>query len=311
MARTSLLLVIGLVFWGLALLGLVYSPEREVPEERSQTTERVPGDTLQPPVTCAPPGGWTARVVQPGETLGSIALEAGITVQELAAANCQISNPDRIAVGQEIYLPPASPRTAQPAPTSSPPAYMVEADWPVRIETERSSTIRVSLMRGAEGLVPTVEFPAATAALSTPVPAGTREAGPRNASGNEYEAYAMARLEGTAFDIELASAEVQSLTEPRVSWIWNIRSEEPGPHSLDGYIEIEWRPVDGAGGSEKRQIWSFHLDVEVVQPALLGEPVHVFSLVSGFIGSVLSIPWLYEVYNRRRTQQRRKGRKRP
>ena len=310
--RTSLLLAIGLVFLGLALLGLVYPSEREVPEERSHTTERIPGGTVQPPpVTCVTPTGWTARAVQPGETLGIIALEAGITVQELVAANCQISNPDRIAVGQEIYLPPASARTAQPTPTSVPQPYMVEAEWPVRIKTERSSTIRVSLVRGVDGLVPTVEIAGTTVALSTPIPVGTPETGTRSASGNGYEAYASAHLEGTSFDIQPASPEVQSLTEPRVNWTWNIQSEEPGPQSVDGYIEIEWRPVDGAGGSEKHQIWSFHLDIEVARPSFFRDQVNVFSLVSGFIGTVLSIPWLYEVYNKRRTQQRRKSRKYP
>ena len=309
MARTSLLLVIGLVFWGIALLGFVLPPEPEGPEERGHTTEHIPGGTVQPPVTCALPAGWIAHIVQPGETVGMIALEAGITVQELVAANCQIGNANLIHPGQEIYVPPTSPVTAQPSPTSLPQPYMVEAEWPVRIETERSSTIRVSLIRGTEGLVPTVEIQGNTAPLSTPIPLGTVEAELRNAFGNEYEADAIARLEGTSFDIQLASPEVQSLEEPRVSWLWNIRSDDPGPQSIDGYIEIEWKPVDGVGRSEKRQIWSFHLDIEVVQPGLFRGQVNVLSLVSGVIGSGLSIPWLYEVYNKRRTRRRRKGRK--
>lgn len=309
MARTSLLLAIGLVFWGLALLGLAYPPGPQVAEERSRTMEPIPGGTLQPPVGCVSPGGWTARVVQPGDTLGKLALEAGLTVRELVAANCQIGNANLIYVGQTIYLPPASPGTAQPDPTSSPRPYMVESEWPVRIGTKRSSTIRVSLMTGTEGLVPTVEIQGNTAALSTPIPVGTAEAELRSAFGNEYEPYATARLEGTSFDIELASPEVQSLSEPRLSWIWNISSEDPGPQSIDGYIEIEWKPVDGAKRSEKRQVWSFHLDIEVVQPLFVRGQVNVLSLVSGVIGSGLSLPWLYDAYNRRRSQQRRRGRK--
>ncbi|HEX5808482.1 MAG TPA: LysM domain-containing protein [Anaerolineales bacterium] len=309
LARTSLLLVIGLVFWGLALLGLAYPPEPENLEERSHTMEPIPGGTLQPPVTCVSPAGWTARVVQPGDTLGSLALEAGITVRELVAANCQIGNANLIYPGQEVYLPPASAGTAQPRPTSSPQPYSAEAEWPVRLETKRSSTIRVSLVRGAEGLVPTVEIQGNTAAVSTPVAVGTVEAELRNAFGSEYEPYATVRLEGTSFDMELASPAVQSLSEPRLSWIWNITSEDPGPQSIDGYIEIEWKPVDGAKKSEKRQIWSFHLDIEVVQPSLFSGQVNVFSLVSGFIGTGLSLPWLYDVYNRRRSQQRRRARK--
>lgn len=256
------------------------------------------------------PVGWTAHVVQPGETLGSIALEAGISTGELTAANCRIGNANLIYAGQEIYLPPTSPVTPQPEPTLSSPPYVVEAEWPVRIDTRHSSTIRVSFMRTADGLVPTVEIQGNTAALSTPIPVGTLEAGMRNAFGDEYEAYAIARLEGTSFDIKLASPEVQSLAEPQVSWVWNIRSEDPGPQSIDGYIEVEWRPSGSGGKSEKGQIWSFHLDIEVLQPLFIRGQVNVFSLVSGVIGSGLSLPWLYEVYNKRRTEQRRKGRPR-
>ncbi|HSL29112.1 MAG TPA: LysM domain-containing protein [Anaerolineales bacterium] len=309
MARTSLLLLIGLVFWGLALFALAYPSEPEAPEERSHTMERIPGGTLQPPVTCVLPTGWTARVVEPGDTLGSLALEAGMTVRELVAANCQIGNANLIYAGQEVYLPPSSAGTAQPRPTPSPQPYTVEAEWPLRLETKRSSTIRVSLMRGADGLVPAVEIQGSPAALSTPVAVGTIESEKRSASGDAYEPYVTARLEGTAFDIELASPEMQSLREPRLSWIWNIRSEDPGPQSIDGYIEIEWKPVDGAKRSEKHQIWSFHLDMEVVRPSLFRGQVNVFSVVSGFLGSGLSLPWLYDVYNKRRTQQRRRARK--
>ena len=308
MARTSLLLAIGLVFWGGALLGLAYPSGPQGPEQRNQTTEQIPGGTVQPPVTCMSPVGWRAHVVQPGETLGSIALEAGINVRELAAANCQIGNANLIYAGQEIYLPPTPPVTPRPSPTLSAPPYVVEAEWPVWIDTRRSSTIRVSFMRTADGLVPTVEIRGNTAALSTPIPVGTSVAGLRNAFGDEYEAYAIARLEGTSFDIQLASPEVQSLAEPQVSWVWNIGSEDPGRQSIDGYIEVEWRPRDGGGKSEKRQIWSFHLDIEVRQPLFIRGQVNVLSLVSGAIGSGLSLPWLYEVYNKRRTEQRRKGR---
>jgi len=311
LARTSLLLTIGLLFWGVALLGLAYPSGPQGPEQRNQTTEQIPGGTVQPPVSCTSPVGWTPHVVQPGETLGSIALEAGITTRELAAANCQIGNANLIYAGQEIYLPPTSPVTPGPAPTVSSPTYVVEAEWPVRIDTRRSSTIRVSLLRTADGLVPTVEIQGNTAALATPIPVGTLDAALRDAFGDEYEAYATARLQGTSFDIQLASPEVQSLAEPQVSWVWNVGSEDPGPQSIDGYIEVEWRPREGGGRSEKRQIWSFHLEIEVLQPLFIRGQVNVLSLVSGVIGSGLSLPWLYEVYNRRRTEQRRRGRPRP
>ena len=311
MARTSLLLAIGLVFLVIALLSLAYPSSREAPEERSQTTESVPGDALQPPATCAPPGGWTARLVQPGDTLGTLAAQARIPVQELIEANCQIADPDRIAIGQQIYLPPASAGRVPPSPTPLPRPFMAEVEWPAQMEIESSSTIRLTLIRGIEGLVPTLEIQAGTASLSTPVDVGTPEARPPGVAGGEYEPYAIARLAGTGLEVQPASPEEQSLTQPRVSWVWTIRPQDPGPHSLEGQVEVEWRPVGGAGAEETQQLWSFQVDVEVLQPPLLGGQVDVLSLLSGFTGFVLILPWLYELYNKRRTQRRRTGRTPP
>lgn len=44
------------------------------------------------------------HTVQRGETLASIAAKYGVTVQEIAAAN-DITNPNLIAVGQELFIP--------------------------------------------------------------------------------------------------------------------------------------------------------------------------------------------------------------
>jgi LysM repeat protein len=52
------------------------------------------------------PGGST-YVVQPGDTLGGIAMFYGIPLRTLLAANPQIWDPSLIYPGQVIYLPPA------------------------------------------------------------------------------------------------------------------------------------------------------------------------------------------------------------
>jgi LysM repeat protein len=50
-------------------------------------------------------------VVQPGETLGEIALRHGVTVDEIAAVN-DIDNPNLILAGQVLVIPEPSQRTA-------------------------------------------------------------------------------------------------------------------------------------------------------------------------------------------------------
>jgi LysM repeat protein len=85
----------------------------------NQTDVLTPGQTLVVPVagttttTTADPttettttvAGEQIHIVQAGENLFRIGLRYGFTVEELAAYN-GITNPDRIAVGQEIIIPP-------------------------------------------------------------------------------------------------------------------------------------------------------------------------------------------------------------
>lgn len=53
-------------------------------------------------------------VLQPGDTLGTIAKEYGVTVGELVSVN-QISNPDLVEVGQVIVIPAPSPQPSGPS----------------------------------------------------------------------------------------------------------------------------------------------------------------------------------------------------
>lgn len=76
--------------------------------------------TPQPTATPAPPVETITHVVQPGETLGQIAVRYGTTYQQIALLS-GITNPDLIYPGQVLTIrkastPPATPTT--PAPTT-------------------------------------------------------------------------------------------------------------------------------------------------------------------------------------------------
>lgn len=67
--------------------------------------------------SCPIPTDWVSYLVQPGDTLSQLAQRAGISLGDLATANC-LSNTNRILVGQTIYLPVFMP-TPAPLPTVS------------------------------------------------------------------------------------------------------------------------------------------------------------------------------------------------
>ena len=63
------------------------------------------------PIPC--PNGFI-YVVQPGDTLSSIAQKFGVSLAAILAANPQITNPDVIQVGQQICIPTAPPPPPPP-----------------------------------------------------------------------------------------------------------------------------------------------------------------------------------------------------
>lgn len=63
--------------------------------------------------------GTTTHVVQPGETLGAIARQYGVTVEAIAFAN-GITNPNLIFAGQVLVIPVTAPATPAPGQTPAP-----------------------------------------------------------------------------------------------------------------------------------------------------------------------------------------------
>lgn len=81
-----------------------------------------PGDAVRlPAATALPSRQDTVHTVRRGETLSGIAKAHGLTLAELLAANPQIRDPDRIAVGQAVNVPDgAKPLPTPPKGGSSP-----------------------------------------------------------------------------------------------------------------------------------------------------------------------------------------------
>jgi hypothetical protein len=209
-------------------------------------------------------------------------------------------------------LPPTEIPTTEP-PTNTPvPTTMIEVEWPKKMEIDRSDSIRVSLVRTTDQVfVPTIEIAGHTVIAASPIPVGTLEAPIEEAFGSAYKASAIASLAGTAFKISPVTTEYQSLEQPRIIWEWNIMPEKSGPQTINASIQVRWEPISGSGEPIQRPIWRARLDILVEKPLIATGQLNAFSLVSAFVGSMLSAPWLYERVKERREKRQKDEESKP
>lgn len=142
------------------------TPDELIEANCLEKSQLEPGSTLYVPaksepsaVPCGPPPGWVyTYVVQPGDTLFSISLRAGVSVGQLKEANCLKS--DNIRVGQKLAVPvPISP---PPAPTRTPVRIQPSPTSPPPTPTPLPPTATEAPRRTPEPPAPTLEVPTPT-----------------------------------------------------------------------------------------------------------------------------------------------------
>ena len=83
-------------------------PSASLPSAASAAPTAVPAPTAQ------------VYIIKSKDTLSRVARKFGITLEELLAANPQITKPDRISLGQEIIIPvPVTAPSANPSANPS------------------------------------------------------------------------------------------------------------------------------------------------------------------------------------------------
>ncbi len=131
------------------IIVLLPSPELSPTGTPSPTSRPKPSATPQPsPVPsvveeqCTPPPGWILYTVRSGDTLHSLSIRDGTSVDAIIAANCLTT--EDLSEGDLLHLP--SPPSPQPTPCSGPPRswerYTVQrGDTMFSLATGRGVTI--------------------------------------------------------------------------------------------------------------------------------------------------------------------------
>jgi LysM repeat protein len=92
-------------------------PSMPFPQPGSTATDTliplpIPTQTLSAPANCIPPSGWILIIVQPGESLSSLAARYQITPGQLEQANCLSTQ--NLSPGYGVFVPPQPTTTAVP-----------------------------------------------------------------------------------------------------------------------------------------------------------------------------------------------------
>lgn len=198
------------------------------------------------------------------------------------------------------------------SPTNTPVSVsleraLIEAEYPEKIEIGRSDWVRFTLIRTEQQTwVATVESTEHVAVVVTPQAVGTREAPLPMAFGTEYTTgCATAVLKGQAFNISDVTSGCQDLAQYKITWEWNIipKSDALGPQVINIRLEGQWENT-ATGATVQRELYSGRLEVEVTRP--ITGYINTASLVSGFFGSGLSIPWLFDKLKDLRDKRKKK-----
>lgn len=167
-----------------ALIALQTQPAAgdQLAADNGSTDGGIPADQAsasQLPRATIPPGQDCVHEIRAGETLFQLSLAYGVTVDAIAAAS-EISNPDRITVGQHITIPLCGTTGFIPPPTSIPTATPDPATIPptaaaVELEIASADDTRNALIEQAQEALldnaltdPSAAFSAQLAGEATP-----------------------------------------------------------------------------------------------------------------------------------------------
>ncbi len=221
--------------------------------------------------TQAPPAAATPTQVPP--TTAPLATATAVLAAPTAttAPAAAATNPAPTQANQA----PSTPQPSQAAATPGPEARQIELEYPASIKLGESDVIHLSLAPSQKGYVVQAEFPEhQTSQQEVPV---QRPPG--------YDLYAVARLDGVAFDLTPQGDQVRSLPAGEtITWSWSLTPRRAGQQRLALTLLLRWQPVPAASGSLREAV-IFSRGLQVQVSSFLGLP----PALAGLIGAGMAV----------------------
>lgn len=193
--------------------------------------------------------------------------------------------------------PSATPEEKTPVPTTAEirEERILEVEWPPRMRTGDSDTLRLTLLPSSENYVVSAEFEEHA----------VEESAVTVARLEGYSLHAAARVDASGFLLSPVGEQLRDLPPGEsVSWRWTLTPRSAGRQRISIVLLLRWTPLDGQSGPvREREVYSRSLTVEVTSFLGLTARQAAVAGVAGFgLGGAFSLPlaaWLLRPKGRR------------
>jgi LysM repeat protein len=102
-----IVLIVGVALFATPFLLRVFTSGEGATASPAPAASASAAASVAPSITPVPSPSPTIYVVKAGDILSRLAVKFGVTVDAIVKANPQIKNPDRLALGDQLVIPPA------------------------------------------------------------------------------------------------------------------------------------------------------------------------------------------------------------
>jgi len=188
--------------------------------------------------------------------------------------------------------------------------------WPGFVVKDQSFDLAVLIGQTPALTASPTAKPAQTEVQSQLTPVGTPNVPIAEAFGPKFDAFAIAELSASAFDIAPQQQAKQSLNQEYVEFDWTLTPRYTNEQTLRVTVTGIWMPKNGGEPIERPLAGHLlHINVSNAQPTEKPEAPPFFvlgqltlsDLFVALISSALNIPWIVELINKRKETKKKKA----